>query len=68
MPTQMVIRTNLDAPDFMIDVNNSLQESVPTLLNRITDPSSTYFISSEYLVSRLLECITRINSREVSYH
>ena len=64
MPTKMVIRSTLDAPDFFIDVNDSLQDSVATLLNRITDPSSTYFISSEYLVYRLLECTTRINSRE----
>ena len=52
----MVIRTNLEAPDFVIWDKESLSRNVSDLMNLISDHSSLYYVHDKYLLYRLLEC------------
>ena len=55
----MIIRTNLRAEDIVIDESH-WESALETLLHEIVEPSSDHFISSEYIMYRLIECTTRI--------
>ena len=56
----MIIRTNLHAEDIVIDEGHPWESSLETLLHEIVDPTSEHFISSEYMMYRLIECTSRI--------
>ena len=60
MRPKMIVRTNVHAPDIIIDESHPLESSLETLLNEIIDPSSLHFISSEYIMYRLTECTSRL--------
>ena len=55
-------RTNIDTPDIFIDESDPLESSLETLLNEMVDPTSSHYISSEYVMYRLIECTNRMNS------
>ena len=59
----MILRTNLDAPDIIID--EWLDSSLPSVLTEMTDPSSIHYIRSQYLLYRAVECTNRIFNRNV---
>ena len=52
----MIVRTNLDAPDFVIGDEDNLQSSLNNLLHLATDPTSKFFIDNEYILYRLFDC------------
>ena len=56
MKPYMIVRTNLESPDFVISDEDSLQSSLNNLLRLATDPTSKYFIENEYILYRLLDC------------
>ena len=53
---RMIIRSNLRSPDLVINTSDNLDASLNSLLAQNIDPSSLYFIESEYLLSRLIDC------------
>ena len=54
----LIIRTGSEAPDFIIDNKESLSTRTKDLLQLITDPKSSYYIEDDYLLSRLLDCMS----------
>ena len=56
---RMIVRTNLASPDYVIEASDPLEESLSTLLNLSTDPSSLYLIDNKYILHRLLDCANR---------
>ena len=54
----LIIRTDSEAPDFMINNKESLSNRAHDLLQLIIDPKSSYYIEDDYLLSRLLNCIS----------
>ena len=59
MSARMIIRSNLKAPDLIINASDPLEASLNSLLSQNTNPSSIYFIDSEYLLFRLYDCAQR---------
>ena len=56
MKPYMIVRTNLDSPDFVIHDDDPLQISLNKILRLATDQSSNHFIDNEYILYRLLDC------------
>ena len=52
----MIIRTNLNSPDFVINHKDSLKTRLNNLIRLATDPTSKFFIDSEYILYRLVDC------------
>ena len=56
----IVIRSNLESSDIIINDSDPLESSLETLFASVIDPNSPHFISSEYLMYRLIDCTSRI--------
>ena len=56
----IVIRSNLESSDMIIYDADPLESSLETLFASVIDPNSPHFISSEYLMYRLIDCTSRI--------
>ena len=56
MKLYMIVRTNLDSPNYVISDEEPLQSSLNNLLRLAADPTSIYFINNEYVLYRLLDC------------
>ena len=59
MVPRMIIRSNLLSPDLVINASDPLGASLNSLLTQSIDPSSFFFIESEYLLFRLHDCAER---------
>ena len=59
MTTKMIIRSNLEAPEIVIKENEPLEAILNSLLRRNTDPTSIFYIKSEYILFRLFDCAKR---------
>ena len=66
MSYRMIIRSNLNTQDMVINVSDPLETSLKQILTLNTDPSSSYFIQSEYLLFRLYDCVKRV--LQTSFH
>ena len=60
MSYRMIIRSNLNAQDLVINASDPLETSLNYILTLNTNPSSLYFIESEYLLFRLYDCVKRV--------
>jgi len=58
----IVIRSNLESSDMIIYDADPLESSLETLFASVIDPNSPHFISSEYLMYRLIDCTSRIQA------
>ena len=56
----MIVRSNLNSSDIVITDSDPKKQSLESLFSLVTNPESKYFIESEYLIHRLIECANRV--------
>ena len=62
MKPLIIVRSNLESSDITINDSDPLESSLETLFASVVDPNSPHFISSEYLMYRLIDCTSRIQA------
>ena len=61
MQPLMIIRSNMESPDIMIEGSrDSLEARLERVLVQLRDPASPHHLGSDYLLLRLQECMARL--------
>ena len=55
----IIMRINLDTPDILISHEDSLNTTLSNLIHMAQDSTSPYHIDHDYILIRLLNCISR---------
>ena len=61
MQPLMIIRSNMESPDIMIEGSrDTLEARLERVLAQVTDPASPHHLQSDYLLLRLKDCMARL--------